>query len=465
MSRSVYEALLHHLERQLDRTGLPLSRTRFIAGVSGGVDSMVLLSLFHDIGAAVHAVHINYRTRGVDSDRDEQMVRDWCEKHHIPLHVHHCRARESQGNFQDWARNRRYGIFDERLREAEQQVEKAAIATAHHRDDQLETLIQKIMRGASLASWTGMQPFDGTRFRPLLSWSKQQIIEAARQAGLPWREDATNTSSAYARNFLRREWVPQLDRLFPGWQENLLKLPERAEEYRSMAGYILRGLRISSGSVDREGFLALSLPLRRAVFHALVAEQHPEAILSNKVLQELHRLDDLQTGSTLQLSGTLGILVDQDRLTLLDTAGEEESREDEQPVTFTLEELHRRPLMFHGLQFRLDTPHQADYKRQLHLNADRLPPALELRPWRPGDRFRPFGMQGTQKVSDFLTHRKIRPSRKKQVRVLAGFDQNVIAVIFPPDSGDGAPGSIDDRYRCDEQTSISLVIENMDPIL
>lgn len=186
-----------------------------LVGVSGGADSVALLRMLVDEGIAVTAVHVNHGLRGEASDGDEAFVRELCERLHAPLLTYRAVPPENPG--EDWARQARYGFF----RQAAEETGICAIALAHHRDDQAETLLMHLLRGCGLRGLTGMAADavqeDGLRIlRPLLTCSRQELREYLMDKRQPWREDASNADPRYLRNALRGDVLPRLEALIPG---------------------------------------------------------------------------------------------------------------------------------------------------------------------------------------------------------------------------------------------------------
>lgn len=215
--------------RALAQTLPPLPE-HLLAGVSGGADSVALLRLLALSGYQVQAVHVNHGLRGSASDGDEAFVRTLCQQLDVPLLVFRAVPPAHAG--EAWARGVRYGFF----REAMAQTGCEALALAHHQDDQAETLLLHLLRGAGLTGLCGMAPdamLDGMRVvRPLLHLTRAQLQEALLDSGQPWREDESNADERYLRNALRRQLLPEMERLLPGASQRLARtaLLLRAEE-------------------------------------------------------------------------------------------------------------------------------------------------------------------------------------------------------------------------------------------
>lgn len=205
--------VLQHVRNQMSRWGIEADQ-RIVVAVSGGPDSMALLSILQSLGYAVAAAHVNYNLRGADSAADEALVQDYCEKHHIPLHVE--RLVDFKGpNLQARAREARLAFF-EQWRHAYDYL-----ALAHHRQDAREGFFIHLFRGSNPNSLSNPKPRDGWRIRPLLGVDKVDLLAWNEQHGVPWRQDLSNHEDVYLRNRLRNKLFPLLDELMPGWENGL----------------------------------------------------------------------------------------------------------------------------------------------------------------------------------------------------------------------------------------------------
>ena len=204
-----------------------------LCAVSGGADSMCLLHLLHtwagEGGFRVAAAHYNHNLRGAESDRDAAFVAEWCAGQDIPCVIgagdvaHEARARGL--GVEETARQMRY----EFLRGAADAMGCGRIATAHSADDNLETLLLHLVRGAGLHGLAGIPPRRGVVVRPLLTTSRAEIVAYLEANGVAHVEDSSNTDEGYARNRIRRQVVPVLRQLNP-------RLTESAAE---TMGYLL----------------------------------------------------------------------------------------------------------------------------------------------------------------------------------------------------------------------------------
>ncbi len=422
----------------------------FVIGVSGGMDSMSLLYMFKRLGISGLVVHINYQKRGKASDKDadlvEQLAFEWgfnCQTITIDP------TETNDQNFQQWARDLRYGIF----RDLAEENNADGIAVAHHEDDQIETILQKIFRGAGLTSWTGMEIWDGTILRPFLSISRDQIENYVEEKAIPYRTDESNLESDFARNFLRNEWLDRLTEFFPGWKQNVLRINEQAANYEKAIDWIARQI-TTELRIDREAFHSLDQSVQKALVLYLLKQQDPGIEISHDSLAQIDTLGDLQTGKAIQLTKRFSILRDRNQYCIV-----ENESDDFSPITFQFNELENSSCKKNDLLLFIEPCTQPEFEQGLYLDAEKIVWPIILRRWKAGDRFQPLGMKGHQQVSDHLTNRKVSAAKKDEALVIESFEEKVCAVIFPPIKNQKLIGSIAEHVKCDSQTEHCLKIQ------
>lgn len=189
---------------------------------SGGRDSTCLLDLAVAISGAgaVTAVHANYGLRAA-ADADERHCAELCETLGVQLDVRHPAPPPDTGNLQAWAREQRYAAANDLAA-----ARGADVAAGHTRSDQVETILYRLASSPSRRALLAMRPRDGILIRPLLRFTREQTGEYCSERGLRWRDDESNESSAFARNRIRRELIPALERTHQAAQENVLALAE-----------------------------------------------------------------------------------------------------------------------------------------------------------------------------------------------------------------------------------------------
>src|SRR4051794_33054333 len=258
------------LERVLAE-GLISPGTAVVAMLSGGRDSVCMLDLAVRVvgAAAVSALHVNYGLRD-DSDADERHCAELCESLGVGLEVERPRRPEGPGNLQAWARDCRYAAataIAERAR-------PATIVTGHTADDQVETILYRLASSPGRRALLGMRPQDGMLARPLLSFTRAETTAYCEQRGLPWREDASNADSAYARNRVRHGLLPELGRIHPAAAQNVLRtaalLRDEAEVLDRLVDAEVDGSSGSArGTVSLQRLAELPPALRRLVLQRL----------------------------------------------------------------------------------------------------------------------------------------------------------------------------------------------------
>lgn len=216
------------------RIMLPEKMDCILVAVSGGADSVALLSLLreaaHERPVRLIAAHFEHGIRGEDSLMDAAFVRDLCVEWAVPLVEGSADvpalAKERRIGLEQAAREARYSF----LRTAMHDVRADCIALAHHRDDQVETVLMHLMRGSGLNGMTGMRMLEGDLYRPLLMYPKETLVSYLENQGIAWREDVTNQADDTPRNGLRLEVIPRMERYYPGAREAICRFSRIAAE-------------------------------------------------------------------------------------------------------------------------------------------------------------------------------------------------------------------------------------------
>jgi len=454
MNKSESHEITNEFKKQLKYAFPKGEHKHFIIGVSGGSDSMVLLYLFQKTGISATVVHCNYQLRGESSDKDQELVEQisgfWgfdC------ISVRFDEPDEPGINFQNWAREKRYQAF----RDLKREENADAIVIAHHLDDQLETIFQKILRGAGIGSWRGMKHWDGELFRPLLSISKDDLLDYASDKNIPYRLDATNEESTYARNFLRNSWFPLMSDLFPGWKKNVLKIPDWAEKFDIMADIILESCETTPGKIDRDHLLNLPDEIQPVLIYKVLKKKYGELYVSEGALQSVAKLKELQPGKTLQITSDIFVFRERDHF--LFRRAEELQNTAARKVLIDYEDVKNRALNLDEYKLHISQWDGIIQTSALQVDADLLNWPIVIRKWETGDTIMPFGLKGNhQNISDLLTNKKIRSSVKQEAKIIETFDNRISAVIFPH-LVRGEIGIIAEWAKCDDSTKKVLTVE------
>ncbi|MBN8622521.1 MAG: tRNA lysidine(34) synthetase TilS [Flavobacteriales bacterium] len=181
---------------------------KFLLAASGGVDSMVLASLFEICNLKFEIAHINYKLRGEDSDSDQKLVEDFCFKNNIKFHLYPVSEKDKkpENSIQLWARNLRYDFFFKILKEENLDY----IVTAHHLNDELETFLINLSRGSGIKGLSGIPSNENKIIRPLLNFSKEEIYAFAKENKIEFQEDLSNQKNDYLRNEIRNKIIPEI---------------------------------------------------------------------------------------------------------------------------------------------------------------------------------------------------------------------------------------------------------------
>jgi len=424
------ERLLQFLRKACNCTG----KESFLLTVSGGVDSMVMLNLFRENVLNIAVAHCNFMLRGKESDGDEEFVRQTAHNAGIKFFSKqfetYAFSREKGISIQMAARELRYKWFDELA--LDQHYDR--IATAHHRDDSIETFLINLSRGTGIAGLTGIRAVSGKLIRPMLFLSRQEIMSYAGSMKITWREDSSNISVRYLRNKIRHELLPRITKILPGFPETVVNTMEQLKDAKDVmdgvAGQFIRDAVRTSGErveIDRDKIRQLS-PARIILFTVL----QPYGFNYETVVNLVETLDS-QPGRQF-LSRTHELTVDRSVLIIqpLRYVEEQETEvgEETAAIQFPL------PLSFHYMQASEPYPIPRD-SAIASLDRDLITYPLKIRRWKKGDYFYPLGMKGRKKLSDFFADAKIPLPDKKMVWILESAG-NILWVIGL---------RIDNRYR------------------
>ena len=394
-----------------------------LLAVSGGLDSVVMAELFQRTGQPFAIAHVNFGLRGVESDDDALFVKNKAEHYGVPFHLTRfdttAFADERGISIQMAARELRYAWFTELLREHEY----ACVATAHHQNDVLETLLLNLTRGTGLAGLHGIAPLQRNIVRPLLFATRDRIATYATEQNLMHREDSSNQNDKYARNRIRHHVVPVLTNINPGiWQT----ISHTVERLRAAESLVQAELRRSWQEVAELQGEQIVLPTEKLntlpeVVFRLTEWLKPFGFIEAQVAQMVRSL--LQPAGQIFTSVTHRITHERTGLVLepLPT-----------PLTFNIQ-LPDWPdkaidvaSRFTLSIDRLDKPdpfHPPADLNVAYLDAEQLQWPLIIRPWQRGDRFRPLGLNGQKLVSDLLNDLKLSRLEREQTVVLLSGEQ------------------------------------------
>ena len=375
---------------------------KLLLAVSGGADSMVMLHLAHEAGLRCGVAHVNYGLRGADSILDAQLVEQTAMQFGYPVHLLQLSETEAerlgQRNTQEAARIIRYDW----LAWVKHLHGYDSILTAHHADDQAETVLHHFLRGSGPKGLAGIAAHTQAFIRPMLGLTRNEIRDWAGVHSVIWREDASNATTVYTRNTIRLDILPQLEALTPGLAERLAGLApvyqETADLVKRHTQQALHNYLLHQGgvaSIDLADFQQYPYP------RLLVAEWlMPFGFTFNQV-DAVIALTTSQSGTRVE-SESHTLWKDRDRLCLVPRTTAPDTEETITPETLRCAHF---PLLCQSIprsEWMLSTSPDSG-----QFDQESLQFPLIVRHWREGDRIRPLGMTGTQLVSDILIQRKV----------------------------------------------------------
>jgi tRNA(Ile)-lysidine synthase len=422
---------------------------RVLVAVSGGIDSMVMLRLLHGANVDVAVAHCNFGLRGSESNSDEAFVMNEAEKLGIPHHVEHFNtsayAMQNGLSIQMAARELRYRWFH-KLALSER---FDTIAIAHNRDDCIETQLINLARGTGIQGLSGIRPQNGKLIRPLLFASRKEIETYANMYGIGFREDSSNATDKYVRNYIRHHILPGLEQYFPSIRQTLTRKIEHFTTVEAFYNDAIEHYKKQTTTFENDlMYINLQGVLQSPSPAALLYEILKPYGFSNSIASNILEEQTHPSGRQF-FSDTHRVVSDRLALVLqkLDTQPahpymvDENTSQIETPVCMSIDR-------FEKLAGFIPNPsaHIAC------LDENKLQYPLLLRKWEHGDAFRPLGMKNMKKLSDFFIDRKLSLIEKEQCWVLVSDGQ--IAWITGL--------RIDDRFKITDET-IRVVKFTIDP--
>jgi len=420
-----------------------------LVGVSGGIDSVVLLDLLDKSGFSVAIAHCNFRLRGTESDGDERLVGELARKYDVPLFKTSFEtndyAQENKISIEMAARDLRYQWF-ETIRSSHH---FDCIAVAHHRDDQLETFFLNLARGTGLSGLTGMKPVNGKIVRPLLFASRDEIEKYRHENFLDFREDSSNQSLDYQRNKIRHTLLPVMDTLNPSFRDGLIRTMTYLEDVSKICDAAIQQnwerVAVRKGNEYLISIAELKLldPLSTYLFEFLKSFGFNSPVVSD-IVTSIDGISGKQV-----VSQSYRLVRDRDSLILspLKTENkkqfyiEEGMKELAYPVHLKISVSEKKD------KFRI-----SDSRFVACIDRDHIQFPLMIRRWQQGDYFKPLGMNGFKKISDFFIDLKFSLPEKENVWILANGEQ-VVWIIGH---------RLDDRYKITPGTQNIIRLEIVD---
>ncbi len=456
---------LRKLEKFIRDEALLQPGDRILVAVSGGVDSVVLLHALLELRSDWHfdlrVIHLNHGIRGAESDADEAFVRNLAEKAELAFWAQRAdvpafRAREKMG-LEEAARAVRYAFYEEALRK----TGFTKLALGHQQDDQAETILENLFRGAGLTGLRGMPAKRGAFVRPLLWARRSDILHYADANKLEFREDTSNRDIRLRRNWIRHELLPAVQAHFnPEIVKSLTKLATVAAEVDEFL--VAEAARAVKSTVLFQNHTKIILDIHRFsnyfnsvqkyIFKYLLLKMGAkESDLTFRKYDALLKLArNPQKGRRVKISAEVEVLLDHSGLVI-------KKRQPEPAISRNVVIGSKIALPELNALFQISRSPKPEKSVWQHkksseewVDANLLEgKSLHIRNWKPGDRFIPLGMRGWKKVSDFLMDEKVPLHRRGRILVLTAGEEIVWLVGF----------RLDERFKLTKHTKETIHLQ------
>ena len=434
---------------------------KYIVALSGGADSVSLLfvlkHLERELGISVEAAHCNFHLRGAESVRDEEFCKQLCERLSVPLHLIHfdtqAYADLHRVSIEMAARDLRYGYFENLRRD----IKAQDICVAHHRDDSVETVLLNLVRGTGLRGLRGIQPRNGNIIRPLLSLSREDIVQYLGALGESYVTDSTNLHNDVKRNKIRLDVMPLLRELNPSVSQSIFESSLRVGEALKVFDEAMKRSIADVTATSPSHHLTISPPHHLVIsVERLKQQPSPEYTLheilssrgftSAQIEQIYGSLDTCSAGKIIasdshELAFDRGSLLVQPRTNVADAA---RSMRIPETGTYVFSDSLKIKIAAEDCGDDYVPSRAADC---VCLDASDIKFPLTLRHIEQGDRFVPFGMNGMKLVSDYLTDRKKNVFEKRAQLVVTDAQQRIVWLVGE---------RTDNRFRISKETSKAL---------
>lgn len=439
-------------EQYIKKENLFQVSDKLLIAVSGGVDSVVLCDLCKLSGHDFAIAHCNFQLRGAESDADENFVNQLAQKYNVEIFIKKFDtekfAEENKISIQVAARDLRYDWFRSIINSSTHKPFNCLL-TAHHANDSIETLLMNFFKGTGIAGLQGIMPKTGTGqkvIRPLLFAKKEALQNYAKEHDLPYREDSSNQTDKYTRNYFRNKLIHALKEIYPQVEDNLSGNIKRFNEVNILYQQSILLLKKKLVFEKKGEFhLPVLKLLKTAALPTVIFELTKEFGFTPGQTNDIIHLLKSESGKYID-SATHRLLKNREWL-IISKRGEKHS------THFLIEEKDNR-INFFDLMITIEKrPRPAkldDDPAVALLDVSQIKFPLLLRKWKQGDYFYPLGMRKKKKLSRFFIDKKLSVTEKENVWVVES-DKKIIWVVGQ---------RIDDRFKVNDNTKdiIRLVL-------
>ncbi len=405
-----------HIEQKFPE----LLNGKTLLAVSGGVDSMVLLHLFKMLQLNFAVAHCNFQLRDKESDLDEQLVANFCKKNNIPFFIERFDTLQVVENrkisIQIAARELRYNWFEELCTENKLNF----IATAHHLDDQAETFLINFTRGTGIDGLVGIPEKNKNIIRPLLHFSREEILNYATENGVAWREDQSNATTKYLRNKMRHLVLPILKEENTAFLKSFQNTLQHLKQTQSLANDAITFFKKDCVKL-KENLLEIDLEKAEKYQnkHYLLQVLKDFGFSS---IEEIKKIVESESGKILK-NDNYTVLKDRNKLIVFKDKTKEQT-------VFSIgnkSDILHLPILI-NISETENIENKSD-KNTIFVNPNLLKWPLVLRRKQTGDCFQPFGMNGMKKVSKFFKDEKLSKIQKEHTWILENGDGKIIWIV------------------------------------
>ena len=418
-----------------------LKGKKLLLATSGGIDSMVLVHLFHQLKFQIAIAHCNFNLRGNESDADENFVKQYAQENQIPFHTISFQtekyAIENKLSIQLAARKLRYEWFNEVLSKENYDY----ITTAHHLDDEIETFLINLTRGTGLEGLTGIPSQNDKIIRPLLQFSREQIETFAKENHIKWREDSSNASNKYLRNKLRHDVVPVLKELNPSFMHSFQNTLNHLKQANNLLAEVSNKVyhKIVNSNND---VIEIDLPklLEYENYKGYLFQWLKKYDFTS--WEDIYNLVNAQSGKQV-FSETHIILKDRNKLILF---SKKEKNENQEYFLNKNQKTLKVPLNIKVS--KVDNISNTS-NNTIFVDEDKIQFPLVIRKWHEGDFIYPSRMKGKKKLSKYFKDEKYSLIDKEKQWLLTS-NNDIVWIIGKRD---------DERFLANDKTINILKIE------
>jgi tRNA(Ile)-lysidine synthase len=419
-------------------------KKKILLALSGGIDSMVLFDICVQLKLNFTAAYLNYGLRPEENKNEVELIQSTCKKHQINYYIKEISNEEISslqvGNLQEKARNIRYQWFEELRKEHQFEY----LFTAHHAQDQAETILFKLSRGTSLNGLTGMHLANDWHIRPLLFTLKHIIEEYANTNQITFCKDSSNDSLKYTRNKIRHQLIPPLELVFPQAIAQISKTAIRLQDTEALLNELVHQFVKNHCQQEDSNLIIPTHLLLEFKQHTLMLYHIIKPFGFNWVQTEniIEGILNMHEGAEI-MNENYQIVFSRNYLYIF------KKLKPKNPLT--LKQLEGN-FIFHEQEILMSLHAKKDITNlkdgSLYLDAAKLNLPLTLRNIKQGDKFKPYGLNGTKLVSDYIQEKKLNPIQKSQLMVLVA-NEEIIAI---------PPFTMHHKFAVNEETTQILKI-------